>query len=577
MVLFMTRPSKRSGSANGQFKKRVPSDVLKVARGKQIFFSLPKALTGDERILISVKVGTHVEFSLRTADVSLVKQRLGAAAEQFERACAAYREGPRRLTLKQCHALAGILYSDLATGIFEDDPISATWWRTVHEVVRDILTGPTLTIDTFPDEGRLQRLDQFVGPFIDPILSREGVIPADEDRPALLRAFAKAVIDAAKKLERNAEGDFADDPAAARFPKWEGVNGKAKAKGSASSLTATKLFELWQQHPDQKTVTPSTLASYSAVFENLKAFLVKRHGAEPAVVSLARDDFRAFIDMRSEEDGVSAKTINGSDLAAINAVFNWAVDQDKLEANPADRVKRKVRKGTEAAKNGRKTINDAEARAILKHAFGYRTRASKREDPKLVAAKRWVPWLMAYTGTRVGEVAQLRKSDVAPFDGHPAIAITVEAGTVKSKSKWHIPLHPHLIQQGFLKFVEAAGDGQLFLNPRPDLYRADAKPSRTRDPRGILGPLQSAKNKLAAFVREVMPDTGNGPSPNHGWRHRFKAVARENGIDLEVRNAFADHASTNVAGNYGKDELYEAMVAALPKIPRYEINGGGDE
>jgi len=566
MVLFMTRPTKRSGSSRSQFKKRVPSDVLKVARGKQIYFSLPKAHTSDEHILVPAKVGTHIEFSLRTSEVSLAKLRLSKAAEQFERFCAAYREGPRGLTLKQCHALAGVVYHDLATGVFEDDPISAEWWRSVHEVVHDVLTGRTLTIDTFPDEGKLRRLDKYVGPFVTPTLSRLGVIPADEDRPKLLRAFAQAVIDAARKLEKNAKGDFTPDPTAVRFPKWED---KANNVNSSSGLTATELFDVWQKHPDQKTVTPSTLASYAAVFAKLKAFLVKRRGTEPAVASLTREDFRAFIDMRSEEDGVSAKTINGVDLAAINSVFNWAVEQEKLTANPAIGVKRRVRKGTENGTRKRKTFNDAEAAAILKHAMNYPARAGRREDPKLVAAKRWVPWLMAYTGTRVGEMVQLRKADIAEFDGHSAINISTDAGTVKTKGAWHVPLHPHLIEQGFLDFVKEAKSGHLFLTPRPDLYRPDAKASRTNDPRGILGPLQGVKNKLASFVREVLTDP-NGPAPNHGWRHYFKARGRGH-IDGTVLDAFGDHAPRSVAERYGRDELFKAMVAALSKIPFYQV------
>lgn len=558
MVLFMTRPTKRSGSSNQQFRKRVPADVQHVARGETIVFSLPKALTGDECIEVTAQIGTHVEFSLRTSDPALVKLRLSKASEHFERTMAAYREGPQRLTHKECVTIAGILYRDLAQN-FEDNPGEAEIWQLVRNANDRAASSP-------------ERMEHWFGPSADELLSKLGIKTDRESRKALLREVANAFNDAAAKLKRNAEGDFRPDPVAERFPKWEAANsGVPKANGSGGALTPTELFELWQRHPDQKTVTPSTLASYSAVFENLKAFLVKRYGAEPTAPSLTRDDFRAFIDMRSEKDAVSANTINRGDLAAINAVFNWAVEQDKLTTNPADGVKRKVRKGAEGENKKRKTINEAEARAILRHALNYPARASRREDPKLVAAKRWVPWLMAYTGTRVGEVAQLRKSDVAPFDGHPAIAITVEAGTVKTKSTWHIPLHPHLIEQGFLDFVAKAEDGHMFLTPRPDLYRPDAKASRTNDPRGILGPLQSVKNKLAEFVREVMPNTGNGPSPNHGWRHRFKAVARQYGIDLEVRNAFADHASVSVAGEYGKDELYAAMVAALSKIPRYDV------
>lgn len=573
MVLLMARPTKRSGSDKHQFRKRIPADVLGVARGKRIMFSLPKTHTGDESIRVSAKIGVEVLISLRTEDDALATLRQGRALEQFERAIAAFREGPRALTHKQHIELAGIIYRDLASG-FEDEPVSAGWWQIVAEVAQRVLTpppGPSLMIETFPGEAQLVELEKYVGPFLDAILFREGVIPTKEDRPKLLRAFAKALIDAANKLRRNAEGDYTpDDVVVRRYPKWEGVDVvPPNAIGSGSSPTLKELFHQWREHPDQQAVTVSTFASYSTTIEKFSDFIVKRHGSEPAAAVLVRGDFQAFIEMRSTDDRVSAATINNLDLSAINAVLNWAVAQGRLAANPAEGLKRKERKGASAGT--RKTINDAEARAILRHALDYSALPRRGESPKLTAAKRWVPWIMAYTGLRVGEVAQLRKCDVGDYEGHPAISISMEAGTVKTKSTWHVPLHPHLIEQGFLKFVETAPDGHLFLTPRPDRYKDDAPLSRTTDPRGILGPLQGVKNRLGEFTREVMPNVGNGPSPNHGWRHRFKAKARENGIDREVRDAFADHAPDNVAACYGKDELYKAMVAALAKIPRYEV------
>lgn len=178
MVLFMARPAKRSGSSKDQFRKRVPADVLHVARGKRITFSLPKAHSGDERIVLSAKIGNEVMFSLRTEEASLIRLRHSAAAEQFERAIAAYREGPRKLLNKQIYGLAGVLYRDL-NATFEDEPVSAAWWKIVRDVVNDAETGPLwppLTIDEVTDKGarrRLANLERFVGPWIDPILSRE--------------------------------------------------------------------------------------------------------------------------------------------------------------------------------------------------------------------------------------------------------------------------------------------------------------------------------------------------------------------------------------------------------------------
>lgn len=582
MVLMTSRPTTRSGSRFAQFQRRVPSAVLAVARGKRVVLSLPPENAGDAPIQLTVTLGDTLRFSLRTDNKSLRDLRHAAVMQQLETAYAAilkaHEEGPSRLSDKQCHALAGIIYRAFAEGL-EDIDTGPQLWAHVQAENDFAINGslPGLSIADNPKEQarieRLAMLNRRFGPFVDAILLREGILCDDDSRNRLLWAFSRAISEAADKLKRNSEGDYSPDPAASRFPKWEGI-AKPEAPKSAArrdgDLTLTDLFERWHSDPDQSTITPSTIASYTGVFSKFRAFVVKRYGSEPAAASLIRDDFRQFIKMRSEEDGVSAKTINGVDMAAINAVMNWAVDQDLLSANPAVRVRRKVRKGTEASARGRKTTNDAEAVAILKHALNAPLRGG-REDPKLTAAKRWVPWLMAYTGTRVGELAQLRKCDVGDYEGHPAITITADAGTVKSKSTWHIPLHPHLIEQGFLEFVEAAPEGHLFLTPRPDLYDPKAKASRTKDPRGILGPLQAVKNRLAEFVREVIPNTGSGPAPNHGWRHKFKARGTEAGIAREVLNAFADHAPANSSEIYGKDDLYRAMVAALSKIPRYDV------
>lgn len=576
MVLMTSRPTTRSGSRFAQFQKRVPSAVLEVARGKRVALSLPPEKSGDAPIQLTVTLGDSIRFSLRTDNKSLRDLRHAAVTQQLEIAYAAilkaHEEGPARLTEKQCHALAGIIYRAFAGGL-EDIDAGPQLWANVQAENEFAINGPLpgLSIADNPKEQarieRLGMLNRRFGPFVDAILLREGVICDEDGRNRLLFAFSRALSEATNKLKRNAEGDYTPDPTATRFPEWE--RGQPAAPNSRSSSTPTALFQRWRSHPDQKDISPSTEASYSAAFDKFRAFIVKRRGVEPDAAALNRDDFREFINMRSEDDEVSVTTINRGDLAAFNSVLNWCVEQGILAENPANNVKRKVRKATEAANRKRKTLNDTEARSILKAALEAPL-ASTREDPKLVAAKRWVPWLMAYTGTRVGEVAQLRKSDVVKFDGHWAIAISMDAGTVKTKSTWHVPLHPHLIEQGFIDFVEEAKDGHLFLTPRPDLYRPDAKPSRTKDPRGILGPLQALKNKLAAFAKAAM-QSSDGPAPNHGWRHRFKAKAREYGIDKEVRDAFADHASASVAGDYGKDELYAAMVAALKKIPRYEV------
>jgi integrase len=87
-------------------------------------------------------------------------------------------------------------------------------------------------------------------------------------------------------------------------------------------------------------------------------------------------------------------------------------------------------------------------------------------------AKRWVPWLCAYTGARVGEIAQLRKQDVRWVDGHYVIHITPEPGTVKTDEPRDVVLHSHLIQRGSRIFGVVKGwrrqrKGIYFSNLRP--------------------------------------------------------------------------------------------------------------
>ncbi|MGB8631769.1 MAG: hypothetical protein WCD69_20720, partial [Xanthobacteraceae bacterium] len=68
----------------------------------------------------------------------------------------------------------------------------------------------------------------------------------------------------------------------------------------------------------------------------------------------------------------------------------------------------------------------AEWRAVLTASLKF----TDQNSPD-AAARRWVPWLCAYTGARVGEIAQLRKEDVVKREGLPSILITPEAGAVK--------------------------------------------------------------------------------------------------------------------------------------------------
>lgn len=538
MVLLMARPTKRSGSSKDQFRKRVPADVLDVARGERIVFSLPKMHTGDGRILVSAKIGAEVLFSLRTEEPSLVKLRHSAAAEQFERACAAYREGPRGLTHKQRVAFSGVLYRDLAAG-FEDDPIDANWWRLVADVAQGVLTPPTappLIIETFTGEAQLMELERYIGPWLNPILSREGVIPAKEERPAFLREFAKALIDAANKLARNAESDFSPDPSAARFPAWEGA--AAKTPPPSSALTFDALLSRWKKEGPKSA---SALVSFEA---HVAAF--KAHLGHDDAKRVTKADVLAWKDGLIDK-GLSAKSINGSYLASIRTLYRLAKRNDLISADPTEGIRVPYKR---KAGEGRLPYEDEEVAALLAFA-----------DAETTPYLRWIPWLTALTGARVGEIAQLWGSRVKTINGIPSIRIAPaeDGGTLKNAgSERDVPLHPEIIKRGFLGFVKGRGTGPLF-------YGGESATPRPRKSEAAHHASKGAANRVAAWVRAKGFEDPR-KAPNHAFRHWFKTKCADLDIPDSVADAIQGHSDQSAAAGYRKISLAK-MAEAIGKLP----------
>jgi integrase len=75
------------------------------------------------------------------------------------------------------------------------------------------------------------------------------------------------------------------------------------------------------------------------------------------------------------------------------------------------------------------------------------------------------------------------------------------------------------------------------------------------------------RQRLAAWVRELGV-TDTELSPNHAWRHTFKAVGRNVGISDKVLDDICGHAPASIGQGYGRASL-EDMATALRKFPRY--------
>jgi integrase len=203
------------------------------------------------------------------------------------------------------------------------------------------------------------------------------------------------------------------------------------------------------------------------------------------------------------------------------------------------------------------TLRAALVRSLISPASSSATEA--------ICVSRKRPWLCAYTGTRVGEITQLRKADVIKRGGIHALKITPEAGTVKNAQARVVPLHQHLIAQGFLRFVEKRGEGPLFYKPRPTTPTPEEDPLKRKK-----APAAQVRQRLADWVREL-GITDPEVSPNHGWRHTFKQIGRRAGISDPVLDDICGHAPASVGSAYGRASL-DDMAAALRTFPRYSTS-----
>jgi integrase len=143
-------------------------------------------------------------------------------------------------------------------------------------------------------------------------------------------------------------------------------------------------------------------------------------------------------------------------------------------------------------------------------------------------------------------------------DGVWVMRITPEAGTVKTGIARILPLHPHLIEQGFPAFVRSRGKGRLFFSP-----------TRRRGGSAENSTCVRMGQKLAEWMRGLGVDDPN-IGPNHGWRHLFKTRGRAAGIASDQLDALEGHAVGSVGAEYGS---YPArmLMQEIAKLPRFNV------
>ncbi len=536
MSLTMPSPWKHTITGVYYLRQRVPTDLAKQAKGRTITL----VIGGKPR---QVKIGDAVKVSLGTKSPTEAKEIFRDTDAALQAIWARLRGGSQRLSHKQVQALSGLLYAAFADA-FDEDPGKPERWSNAlamnaRAAVGD-LTG--LKIPRPTDDTRRSMEERFGG-LVDAVLSVQGIETDADSRSRLIDAAKDALDQAARLNLAKANGDYSPDPQAGRFPEW--TPPEAAIEPSAS-VTITGLFEEWKAERARLGGSITSARRWAIVVRQFVAYL----GHDDAR-RVSRADIVRWRDELTASGSVSATTFGKVNRAALSAVFSKGVDLLRLTENPVaglrvPKEKREVLRSPD--------FTDVEAEAILRAAIAAPD-APGRTQWRMRMAQRWVPWLCAYTGARVSEMTQLRREDVRTEEGIPYLLITPAAGAVKTKKARSVPLHSHLVEQGFLDFVNACDDGPLF-------YASDSPAER---------PWEPVSGHLATWVRKTVGISDEGVSPNHGWRHRFKTVADEVDISTKFSDAICGHAPRTEGERYGQRSL-KTLAREIAKLPRYDLD-----
>ena len=297
----------------------------------------------------------------------------------------------------------------------------------------------------------------------------------------------------------------------------------------------------------------------------LPAHAVKLYGNIP----LAKMVERAKVEGRPS---MSPTTIN-SYVQRFSTLLNWAVKEDYLERNPARglRVLDPVRKKDKRLPFSPEQLNLIFNAPIYKGCKDDERGYSEVGTARPRRSKFWIPLIGLYSGMRLNEICQLNKEDICIIDDISCFTITMDASgkggdkRLKTKnSERLVPVHPMLIEIGFLDFVRKRQNAS-----QPKLFN-DIQMAAS-------GYYSDQISKW--FIHFLNNCGARRPKTSfHSFRHNFRDGMREAKIDKDIAYALGGWASDSpddnaiTAENYGRGYKIKTFYEAVASINYPTLN-----
>ncbi|MEL4279850.1 site-specific integrase [Shewanella mangrovisoli] len=265
--------------------------------------------------------------------------------------------------------------------------------------------------------------------------------------------------------------------------------------------------------------------------------------------------FNKQIDI-ADKRGLARVSINTADkeLKLISGYFQQAVKLDILPKNPCHQVS----PGKETVRVIRDPgYSNAELTKIFSlPLFRQRTNAQKARYGE---APYWLPVILAYTGARAEEIAQLYVKDIKQDSDNSErwyfhIQELRDDQSVKTGESRRVPICQALIQLGLLDYLNTLpADGRLFPTLKPN--------SKAKYHLAVARYLKDAFKTLDIEHFDFL-------KPLHAFRHRFITEARKV-MREDVQNAITGHSNAgNTGRNYG---IYSELHQEIDKMSVIDI------
>ncbi|MFN8831429.1 MAG: tyrosine-type recombinase/integrase [Labrys sp. (in: a-proteobacteria)] len=499
----MAKPQLRNGTY--RLNEAVPTDLRPLVKGKTV----PIQFDGKT---YTPKAGTHVTQSLFTKDKREAYRRFNQAYEGLLKVWDSYRnDKPVDLSHIQIMALAGQAYASIDNIEITDDTADPDIWDMGEAFLNAAIERKE--VDAFEKEA-------------ENVVRSLGLNSSEASMRKLSIEVAKAYHKHNRLMRKRAEGDYSPDPNLSSFPKLEDIK--------ASTLTISDMFEAW--------------VSYSNSFTNNSPNTVRRYrNAFNKFIGYTKNELAANIKPKTIQDylsyllSINSRKTASTEFKAIQTVFRWASEPGRhLQSDPTDKIKGPRLDPSDPTE---RAYTDEEARTILRASLVYQKKPN--EAVYTANAKRWLPWLAAFTGARIGELVRLKKSNFSKRED--GWYVFIKNNKPRGVDRY-VPIHEQLIEIGLIDFVSSSKTDYLF-------YDASV-------------PTQSRERNAVEQVRSIVRDAGikTTTQPNHAWRHRFATIARGTIDTRKVENTLG-HKQKGIAGGYGGGwDIYHADIMTIPYI-----------